>query len=451
LVAAAAFIARPAHADLFSAETAYSKRDFATAFAQFKELAELGQPVAQYDLAVMYAKGEGIEQSNTLAHAWASLAGANGAAGGADLAAKLAPLLTPTSLEISADIQAKYGQAALNTRLLPNLFRGREYQDRDPVRPFQSFMPQYPRLAQVKGVQGEVFVEFTVAADGHPRIPRILYAIPSGYFEDAVRDSVMRSIYLPARINGTPVSTSVSRFYNFVVAGVGIADYGNLGERVRLTQAKAEAGDPSAQMLYGMMLAGLPQLHQTYDTALPWFVKAAQAGAPYAEYQVGTGLLQGHGCQCDTRKGEIWLQKAAQADQPDAQVSLAEYLLKDSSNRESVTGAVVWLTRAADHGNSTAKLMLAAVLAASPAEGVIDPARALMLSDNIEREYRHDPSLWEIRAAAYASRGDYDPALKAQSQALKEAANLGWDLTLLNRRQTLYASRQTWSGNLLQF
>jgi TPR repeat protein len=62
---------------------------------------------------------------------------------------------------------------------------------------------------------------------------------------------------------------------------------------------KAEAGDPAAQMLYGMMLAGLPQLKQTYDKALPWFLKAAQAGAPYAQYQIGTGLLSGRGCQCD--------------------------------------------------------------------------------------------------------------------------------------------------------
>jgi TPR repeat protein len=42
-------------------------------------------------------------------------------------------------------------------------------------------------------------------------------------------------------------------------------------------------------MLYGMMIAGLPQLHQTYSQALPWFLKAAQAGAPYAQYQIGTG------------------------------------------------------------------------------------------------------------------------------------------------------------------
>ena len=95
--------------------------------------------------------------------------------------------------------------------------------------------------------------------------------------------------------------------------------------------------------------------------------------------------------------------------------------------------------------------MLGAVLAASPVAGVIDPARALMLTDSIESEYRKDPSLWEIRAAAYASQGKFDAATKAQSRALTEATDLGWDLTLLKQRQSLYASAQTWTGNLLEF
>ena len=252
-------------------------------------------------------------------------------------------------------------------------------------------------------------------------------------------------------INGEPVSTSVSIFYSFKVPGTSIREYGNLEQRVHDTKLKAETGDPSAQMRYGMMIAGLPQLNQTYDQALFWFLKAAQAGARYAQYQIGTGLLTGHGCQCDTNKGEIWLEKAAQADQADAQVSLAEYLLKDKSNQESVAGAVVWLERAAKQGNSSGKLLLSAILAASPSTDVRDPARALTLADQLDHDFKHDPSLWEIRAAANASRGDYKSAVKAQSQAIAEATRLGWDLEKLEQRQSLYTSQQAWSGNLLEF
>jgi TonB family protein len=441
----------PAWADLYSARVAYKKGDFASAFEQFKELAELGQPDAQFSLAVMYARGEGVTQNNVYAHAWASLAGQNGVAKAKDLAEHLEPNLTPTSQTISSDIQSKYSEATLNARLMPRFLKGKEYEDRDPVRPSKPYIPAYPLQAQNQGIQGEAYVEFIVAPDGHPRIPRILYALPGGFFEGAVRESVMRSVYLPARINGQPISTSVSVMYRFTVPGVSIDDYHGLERRVHDTELKAEAGDPQAQMLYGMMIAGLPQLKRTYDQALPWFLKAAQAGAPYAQYQIGTGLLQGRGCQCEASKGEIWLQKAAQADQPDAQVSLAEYLLKGEPTRESVSGAVVWLERAAKQGNSSAKLFLSAILAASPLQEIQDPPRALILADSLEHDYKSDPSLWEIRAAANASRGDFKAAVKAQSKAVSEATRLGWDAAPLRQRQSLYESRQPWSGNLLAF
>jgi TPR repeat protein len=204
-------------------------------------------------------------------------------------------------------------------------------------------------------------------------------------------------------------------------------------------------------MLYAMMIAGLPQLKRTYSQALPWFLKAAQAGAPYAQYQIGTGLLQGRGCQCDAVKGEIWLEKAAQADQSDAQVSLAEYLLRNDSNRESVAGALVWLERAAKQNNTAAKLLLSAVLAANPLNDMRDPTRALTLTDSIEHSYKIDPSYWEIRAAANASRGDFKAAVKAQSKAVSQAIYLGWDLAQLKQRQSLYDSGETWAGNLLAF
>jgi TPR repeat protein len=91
----------------------------------------------------------------------------------------------------------------------------------------------------------------------------------------------MRSTYLPARINGEPIAASTSTMYRIVVDPANIGDYGNLESLVNETKRKAEAGDPSAQMLYGMMLAGLPQLKQTYDKALPWFLKAAPAHQPW--------------------------------------------------------------------------------------------------------------------------------------------------------------------------
>src|SRR5271155_4978238 len=251
-------IATPALPDMYTATTAYQKGDFTTAFQQFKELAELGNPDAQLNLAVMYGKGQGVASNNVLAHAWASIAVQNGEERAATLAATLEPELTPNSLRFSKDMQAEYSQSALNARLLPRMRKGEEYEDRDPVKLSKAFTPSYPIDAQRKGVQGEAYVEFIVAPDGHPRSPRILYVVPSNYFEDAIRESIFRTLYLPARINGKPVAASTGIYFNFKIASVSLRDYGNLEKQVEDTKTRAEAGDPSAQMLYGMMVAGLP-------------------------------------------------------------------------------------------------------------------------------------------------------------------------------------------------
>lgn len=435
------FAANPSHADLITADAAYQKGDFKTAFKQFKDLAQLGQAIAQFNLAVLYARGQGVMQNFTLAQSWAAIAAANGAPRAQALSDTLRPQLTPNSLQFSAQMQAEYGQSALAARLFPQLLKGRDYADRSPPSRLKSFAPAYPVDARIHGVEGEVYVRFIVAPDGHARIPHVLFALPRNYFEESVMDSVMRTSYLPARIDGRPVATAVSTLYNFKMLGTTISDYGDLATQVDNVERQAKTGDPSAEMVYGTMLAGLPQLKKTYDQALPWFLKAAQAGAPYAQYPVGLGLMEGHGCQSDTAKGALWLAKAAQADQPDAEVALADYMLRNNSDDKSLVAAKMWLERAVKQGNVYAKLRLSAILASSPSVDLRDPPRALVLAGEAKHEYRDDPSLWEIIAAA----------TRAEAHATRLATRLGWDLSPLQQRASAYASGKDWARNVLSF
>src|SRR5437588_234200 len=94
-VAFAGLVTTPAVADLISASTAYQKGDYAKAFRDFRELAELGQPTAQFNLAVMYAKGQGVRQSEIYAYAWASLAAENGLEKAEHMADGLRPGIAP--------------------------------------------------------------------------------------------------------------------------------------------------------------------------------------------------------------------------------------------------------------------------------------------------------------------------------------------------------------------
>ena len=438
-----------ARADLYSAQSAYEKKDFEAAFKEFRALAELGQPLAQYDLAIMYARGEGAERNSVNAYAWAILAAENGMEGARKLAEQLEPNLSPASLNFARDIEARFNRAALDKRLMPRVLAGVEYSDRTPCRKEKMSIPEYPADASMRGIQGQVFVEFTVMPDGRARLPRMIYAIPPKIFERAVRDGLLHSKFTPAMQDGKRVPCTAVFMWRFVT-GDSSAQYNGLDTTVAKTLTKAEAGDPQAQALYGFLIAGLPQLNKSYSDALPWLLKAAQAGMPVAQYQVGYSLLRGRGCECEEDKAAEWLRKAAEADQPDAQVTLARYALREADDEASAKRALVWLERAARQ-NADGKFYLAALLAASPIDDVRDAKRAGELIEGVFRDYNDDPTTFEIRAAARAGMGDFKGAIADQNKALAKARKLEWDVRPQNERLKEYEAHRPWRGDILVY
>ncbi|TLZ35282.1 MAG: hypothetical protein E6K32_17865 [Gammaproteobacteria bacterium] len=446
-VAFAGLVTTPAVADLISASTAYQKGDYAKAFRDFRELAELGQPTAQFNLAVMYAKGQGVRQSEIYAYAWASLAAENGLEKAKTLADGLRSGLAPGSEKIAADIEAQFGNAVLDAQLNPKIIESAEHEDRTRCRAVHAYVPPYPQDAEDRGIQGQVYVEFSVMPDGRSRNPRIILAVPQGTFERSVRDGLLHSEFVSAPAERSPIQCTM--FYRFVMEGA--VGYSRLDAFVDETRAHARAGDPRAQMLYGMLLVGLPQLNKPRSQALPWFLKSAQAGMPVAQYQVGYSLLKGWGCNCEENKGLDWLRRAAQAGQPDAEVTLAMYALKGSPDQERLRQARLWLEQAAAGGSHDGKLYLSALLAtASEAQGG-DPRRALTLLGEVFRGVKDDPTAFEIRAAAQASAGEFREAVQSERQAVAMAQRLKWDVTPLNERLTHYMANQPWRGGLLDF
>jgi hypothetical protein len=446
-LAFAGFLASPAVADLVSAAAAYQKGDYAKAYQDFRNLAELGQPTAQFDLAVMYANGQGVRQSDIYAYAWASLAAKNGLEKGKTLANQIRPRLAPGSEQIAADIESQFSAAVLEAKLNPKIIEGAEEEDRARCRPVHANVPPYPQDAESRGIQGQVYVEYSVMPDGRSRNPRIIFAVPQGTFEPTVRDALLHSEFGLAPVGQPPVQCTL--FYRFVLSSAG--EYRKLDVFVNETLAHANAGDPGAQMLYGMLLVGLPQLNKPRSQALPWFLKSAQAGVPVAQYQVGYSLLKGWGCNCEVNKGLDWLRRAAQEGQPDAEVTLAMNALKGNPDEERIRQGKLWLEQAAASGSHDGKLYLSAVLATAPEAEGGDPRRALTLLEEVFRGVRDDPTAFEIRAAAQANSGDFKDAVKSEQEAVKMAHRLKWDVAPLDERLTHYTANQPWRGNLLDF
>ena len=445
--------ASPAVADLVSAGAAYQKGDFDAAFKDYRVLAELGQPMAQFNVAVMYARGEGTRASDIYAYAWASLAAENGLEKAKVLADSLRPSLSlaPGSEQIAADIEAQYGHAVLDQRLLPKIVTDESADSGERARchPQHVYLPPYPAEAQMQGIQGQVYVEYSVWPDGRSRNPRIIFAVPKDMFDSAARDSLLHTEFTPGSPGSKPAQCTM--FFRFVASGQTKEDYPRLQRFVHETLTKAQAGDPGAQMLYGMLLVGLPQLNKPRSQAMPWFLKSAQGGVPVAQFQVGYSLLKGWGCDCEENKGLDWLRRAAQSGDADAEVTLAMYALRGNPDESRQKQAKLWLEQAAASGNHDGKLYLAALLAAAPASEARDSKRALALLDDVFRGVKDDPAAFEIRAAAEASSGDFKDAVKSQSKAVSMAQYLKWDVAPLNERLAHYTASQPWYGTLLEF
>ncbi len=438
----AALFSQVALADLFTAHLAYEKGDYATAAKDYRSMAELGNPTAQYDLAALYVNGQGVPQSDLNAYAWASLAASEGHALARALADKIRPQLAPGSEKIAHDMVAQYDRAALDASIMPQI--GDDQTNAARCRPLSRPSTRYPVEAAQLGIDGNVFMEYTVAADGTARNPRIVYAVPNDTFNSTVREAIMGT-----RFEGQPGVAHCHVMYRFVVSNNGANDYPRLQAFAATTLKAANAGDVNSQFLYGLMLAGLPQLGKGIGDGLPWFVKAAQSGMPAAQYQVGKSLLFGIGCKCESTKGEVWLRRAADAGQPEAQVTLAIYALRGQLSSADTEIAQRWLELAVSSKDHDGMYYLSALLAASPDEKVRDSKRALNLLEQIKRDQGVNPSTLEIRAAAQASAGAYAEATASERKAIEQARRLRWDLAPLNKRLARYQTGQPWYGNLL--
>jgi uncharacterized protein len=452
-----AMLAAPdAKADLHAAEAAADAKDFARAFELFRELAELGHTGAQENLAVMYVNGEGVKRDNVLGYAWAAIAkeGGGGAAA-AGILAQLEPHLNAAARSRVAEVQAQFGKAALQERLLPKPYvpgtvGKRPCTMRSVVDP-NTF---YPPNAKRQEISGTVLVEARVAPDGRARNVRAVYSLPAGVFDEAGRRVALANTYAPPVDNGVAVACTIRFKVNFSIRyesgrAAAITEQPKILSDVR---ANAEAGDPQSQLNYGLALEMRSDLNIDKERPSDWYLKAAQGGIPSAQFLVGRQLIAAAeaGLEPDDRKGLTWLQMAADAGQADAQTALASYLLRKNTE-DSPIRAQALLDKAAASGHRDGKFYLAGLLATGPDAAHRDPRRALELLEQVKSELDYDPIFFEVRAAANAQLGDYAQAQKDQNLALQKAKKLGWNSKDQQARLDSYAASKPWTGNLFAF
>ncbi len=77
--------------------------------------------------------------------------------------------------------------------------------------PIVQVAPNYPRRAQMRGLEGYVTLEFTVTRQGTVRDPRVIES-SNTVFDSSAIDAVMRFRYRPRVIDGEPVDVPGVRF-----------------------------------------------------------------------------------------------------------------------------------------------------------------------------------------------------------------------------------------------
>lgn len=452
--AVASVFSAAAHADLEGAQRAYAARDFEGAFRQYLEIATLGNVTAQENLAAMYVDGQGVKRDNVLGYSWALIARENGGnAAMQNIIDQLQPHLDEKSRARVKAVTDQFGKAALEARLLPSSDPAAETPKNPPGEPCKVVRPAnpedfYPASALRDGISGTVFIEAAVSSDGRVHRPHIWYSVPEGVFENAGRGAAWMTTFIP-RKSAKATDVCVIRYKMYFNARSD-ADAA-ITNAFNKSRELAVAGDPKAQVLYGLLKFQRKGGDGETSTPELWFLKAAQAGVPYAQYLVGIGLLQidPYASEVRNQKGLVWLQLAAANGRPEAKFALANYRLRTDPAATSDGTVFAWLEDAAKAGHRDGTLYLAALLAASPDIQRRDPARALTLVDTSKWDFDSDPTALEVMAAANAQSGKFAEAVSLQTRAIRGAERFKWDTSSLKERLAIYQAGKAWTGNLL--
>lgn len=95
-----------------------------------------------------------------------------------------------------------------------------------------------------------------------------------------------------------------------------------------------------------------------FDTALQWYLAAAQQGHANAQYNLGNMYREGEGTRRDAKRAVEWLRKAADQGLAGAQNNLGVMYNKgDGVDRDAVQ-AVHWFEKSAIQGNAAAQINL---------------------------------------------------------------------------------------------
>lgn len=310
----------------------YEKSEYTQAVQHFHTAAELGVAEAQYNLAICYGRGEGVEKNLDTAIMWAERAREQDYEDVKELLfiLKLQREKAKPHFLIAAERGDANAQFALALR----------YADGDGVEQDQSkAVHWYQKAAE----QGHAKAQFNLA---------VRYENGNGIERDQTK--AVRWYLKAAQQGHSGAQFNLALCYK---DGDGVQE--DQWKASHWFHMAAEQGDAVAQFNLAVRYEEGKGIHQNQSEAIRWYRTAAHQGYANAQNNLAICYEQGRGVTQDQHEAVRWYLKAAQQGHTSAQFNLALCYINGDGVEPNMSEAIYWYQKAAEQGHTTAQFNLA--------------------------------------------------------------------------------------------
>ncbi|GGC13783.1 TonB family protein [Pseudoduganella buxea] len=226
--------------------------------------------------------------------------------------------------------------------------------------------------AAVAGVRGCHFHGFAAATTAEARSAwkkmQFVWTLPTGSALPAAELAA-----LMAKAEGGDAAAQVRLGWWYQAGVHGTLD---LAQAEAWYRRAADAGNPQGQVQLGKLLQSGPEPRP--EEAVEWLRRAARAGDVTAQGELARTYLSGAGVVRDAGEGLHWMTQAAASGKAMYQVAAGVEMLRQAGDDADRAAAVDWLAKAAAQDDPYGKLFLAHSLASG--QGIVrDDGRAVEL------------------------------------------------------------------------